>query len=290
MRMNMLCSSTDRLGDNMLFDAHTHLNETSLKPAEKEKFIRSIEDEGMMICDIGFDLESSMNACSHANMYDWCYAAVGSHPHDADNMDDMQLELIKGLARREKVVAIGEIGLDFFKNYSERDNQEYWFRKQIRLANELKMPIAIHERDAVQPVMQILKEEGAFSDERKSWFPKRPGPGGKMTDDARVVIHCFSASKEIALQYAAMGATISVAGPITYKNNRKTKDACAAVPIEYLLIETDAPYLTPEPHRGKRNVPAFVKYTAQEVADIKGMEYEDVVRITCENARRFYGI
>lgn len=274
----------------MLFDAHTHLNEESLKPAEKKKFIKSIEDEGMLICDIGYDLESSMAAVNHSNQYDWCYAAVGSHPHDADNMDDMQLELIKGLAMDKKAVAIGEIGLDFFKNFSSHENQEYWFRKQIRLANELKMPISIHERDAVQPVMRILKEEGAFSEERKSWFAKRPGPGGTLTDDARVVIHCFSASKEIALEYVKLGATISVAGPLTYRNNRKTREAVEAVPIEYLLVETDAPYLTPEPHRGKRNVPAYVKYTAEAVAQIKGMRYSDVERITCENARRFYGI
>lgn len=275
----------------MLFDAHTHINETSLGEEEKKNFIQSIIDEGMEgVCDIGFDLESSMKACEHAKQYPWCYAAVGSHPHDADNMDDLQLELIKGLSKRDKVVAIGEIGLDFFKNYSSHENQEYWFRKQIQLANELKMPIAIHERDAVQQVMDILKEEGAFTAERKSWFPKRVGPDGELTDDARVVIHCFSASKEVAMQYVALGATISVAGPLTYKNNRKTVEAVDAVPIEYLLVETDAPYLTPEPLRGRRNVPANVKYTAQKVAEIKGMEYEDVVRITCENAKKFYGI
>lgn len=274
----------------MLFDSHTHLNEVSLTEEEKKNFIKSIEDAGMNICDIGYDLESSMNAVNHSKEYDWCYAAVGSHPHDADNMDELQLELIKGLAADEKAVAIGEIGLDFFKNFSSHENQEYWFRRQIRIANELKMPIVIHERDAVAQVMDILKEEGAFSDERKSWFPKRPGPDGEMKDDARVVIHCFSASKEIAMQYAALGATISVAGPLTYKNNRKTKEAVAAVPIEYLMVETDAPYLTPEPLRGQRNVPANVKYQAMAVADIKGMEYEEVEKITCENARRFYGI
>ena len=118
----------------------------------------------------------------------------------------------------------------------------------------------------------------------------RKGPGGEMTSDARVMIHCFSASKEVAMQYAALGATISVAGPVTYKNNRKTVEAVETVPIEYLTVETDAPYLTPEPRRGRRNVPANVRYTAQKVADIKGMSLEEVAKITSRNARVFFGI
>ena len=275
----------------MLFDAHTHINERSLSDKERADFIKSVEDAGMDgAVDVGYDLESSALAAKHAEMYDWCYAAAGCHPHDADSFDEIQLEMIRGLALKKKVVAIGEIGLDFYRNLSDPEVQEYWFRRQIQLANELKMPIVIHERDAVQAVMDILKEEGAFRDERKSWFPMRKGPGGEMTSDARVMIHCFSASKEVAMQYAALGATISVAGPVTYKNNRKTVEAVETVPIEYLTVETDVPYLTPEPRRGRRNVPANVRYTAQKVADIKGMSLEEVAKITSRNARVFFGI
>ena len=139
-------------------------------------------------------------------------------------------------------------------------------------------------------VMRILKEEGAFSDERKSWFPKRPGPDGTGTADARVMLHCFSSSREIARQYVKLGATISICGPVTYKNNRRTTEVVQDTPIEFLLVETDAPYLTPEPLRGRPNKSTFVEYTARRVAALKGMPFEDVARITCENARRFFGI
>lgn len=275
----------------MLFDAHTHINEKSLGQQERADFISSIEAAGMDgVVDVGYDLESSALAAKHAQMYDWCYAACGCHPHDADSFDEIQLEMIRGLALKKKVVAIGEIGLDFYRNLSDPETQEYWFRRQIQLANELKMPIVIHERDAVQAVMDILKEERAFSDERKSWFPERKAPGGGLSPDARVMIHCFSASREVAMQYIALGATISVAGPVTYKNNRKTVEAVEAVPIEYLLVETDAPYLTPEPLRGRRNVPANVRYTAEKVAQIKGMSFEEVAAITSRNAKVFFGI
>lgn len=220
----------------------------------------------------------------------------------------MELAMYKGLARKKKVVAIGEIGLDFHYDHSPRDIQREWFRRQIRLANQLKMPIVIHSREADQETMDILKEEGAFSEERKSWFPKRPDPSGytlkksdaakkapddpadHMADDARVLIHCFSGSAELAAQYVKLGATISVAGPVTYKNNRKTVAVVAEVPIDFLLVETDSPYLSPEPLRGRRNMSPNVKYTAQKVAEIKDMTLEEVAAKTKENAMRFYGI
>ena len=236
--------------------------------------------------DIGFDPASSEMAADHAEAWPWCYAAVGCHPHDAKVMDEEKLEEIRRLAAREKVVAIGEIGLDFYYDLSDRDVQREWFRKQIRLANELKMPIAIHAREADQEVMDILKEEGAFSDERKSWFPARPDGSA----DARVLLHCFSGSAEMGRQYVKLGATLSVAGPVTYKNNRKTVEMVDAVPLDYLLVETDSPYLTPVPFRGKRNTPLLVEYTARKVAEIKGVTFEEVAEITKENAMRFYGI
>ena len=273
----------------MLFDSHAHINEASYSPEERAELIKTIEASHVdYVADIGYDLASSKLAVEHAAKYPWIYAVVGCHPHDAKSMDDMELAMYKGLARKKKVVAIGEIGLDFHYDHSPRDTQREWFRRQIRLASELKMPIVIHSREADQETMDILKEEGAFSEERKSWFPKRPDPSGytlkksdaakasaddaadRMVDDARVLIHCFSGSAELAAQYVKLGATISVAGPVTYKNNRKTVAAVAEVPIDFLLVETDSPYLSPEPLRGRRNMSPNVEYTAKKVAEIKG--------------------
>lgn len=271
----------------MLFDSHAHINNESFSEEERQALIQKIEASNLdYVMDIGFNLESSSMATKHAQMLPWCYAAVGCHPHDTKDMDDMQLAMFKGLAKKDKVQAIGEIGLDFHYDYSERDAQRYWFRQQIKLANELKMPIVIHAREADQEVMDILKEEGAFSAERKAWFAARPDGSG----DARVLLHCFSGSRELGQQYVKLGATISVAGPVTYKNNKKTAAVVEALSIEHLLVETDSPYLTPEPFRGKRNIPPYVEYTARKVAEIKGMELEEVARQTSENAKRFFGI
>ena len=293
----------------MLFDSHAHINEASYSPEERAELIKTIEASDVdYVADIGYDLASSKLAVEHAARYPWCYAVVGCHPHDARSMDDMELAMYKGLARKKKVVAIGEIGLDFHYDHSPRDIQREWFRRQIQLANQLKMPIVIHSREADQETMDILKEEGAFSEERKSWFPKRPDPSGytlkkseaakktpddsadHMADDARVLIHCFSGSAELAAQYVKLGATISVAGPVTYKNNRKTVAVVTEVPMDFLLVETDSPYLSPEPLRGRRNMSPNVKYTAQKVAEIKDLTLEEVAAKTKENAMRFYGI
>ena len=281
----------------MLFDAHAHLNNEDNTPEMLEELEETIERSSLdYVMDIGFDVPSSYVAAAHAKAFPWCYAAVGCHPHDAKTMDEEKLDEIRKLAAGEKVMAIGEIGLDFFYDRSERDVQREWFRRQIRLANELKMPIVIHAREADQEVMDILKEEQAFSKERKSWFPKRPDPEGfaggtdGLADDARVLLHCFSGSAELGKQYVKLGATLSVAGPVTYKNNKKTVAMVDAIPIDFLLVETDAPFLTPVPHRGERNTPVNVEFTARKVAEIKGLTFEETAAKTKENAIRFYGI
>ena len=335
----------------ILFDSHTHINNDTYSEAERAQLIADIEASDVAYAmDIGFDLASSERAVSDAALLPWCYAAVGVHPHDTKTMTEEIYEKIRRLAGQPKVQAIGEIGLDFYYNHSDAEDQRYWFRRQIRLANELHMPIVIHAREADQETMDILKAEGAFSEERCGWFPPRPGTGigrkagaqttqkasragegGRaeacdctradlgatrteacdciradldamraeacdctenccMEKDARVLLHCFSGSRELAEQYVKLGATISIAGPVTYKNNRKTSEVVSAIPIEYLLVETDAPYLTPEPHRGKKNQSPYVAYTARRVALLKGISYEEAARRTLENAKRFYGI
>ena len=275
----------------MLFDSHTHLNNENINDELRDQLAAEIDASDVnYVMDVGFDLGSSMQAIEDAAKYPWCYAAVGVHPHDAKTLDEDVLTLVKGLTKKPKVQAIGEIGLDFYYDHSDRDVQRYWFRRQIQLANELKMPIAIHSREADQETMDILKEEGAFTAERAGWFPKRKGPNGEMVPDCRVLLHCFSGSKELAQQYVKLGATISIAGPVTFKNNRKTREVVEALPIEFLLVETDAPYLTPEPFRGKKNKSPFVEHTARKIAEIKGMDYEEVAKITCQNAKVFYDI
>jgi len=263
----------------MLFDSHAHLNSERYED-DRDKIVEAIEKSDLeYVMDIGFDLESSVMAVEHAKKYSWCYAAVGCHPHDTKMMDEATLAMFKGLAKKPKVKAIGEIGLDYYYDHSERDVQQYWFRRQVQLALELDMPIVIHDRDANDDVMRILKEEGVFA---KSRIDK--------LGDAKLLMHCFSGSKELAHQYIKLGAAISIAGPITYKNARKSIEVVQEIPLEHLLIETDAPYLTPEPFRGKRNQPGYVEYTARKIAEIKGLTYEEVVRITCNNAKKFFSI
>lgn len=298
----------------MLFDTHTHLNNENYSDEEREALAAEIESsEVELVMDVGFDEPSSELAVKHANSYPWCYAVIGMHPHDSRLMNDEMLEKFRRLAMTEKKVkAIGEIGLDFHYDLSPRDVQRHWFRQQIRLANELRLPIVVHSREADQEVFDILKEEGAFSDERKSWFPRRPAPtapvefdvmgaGGKVREhravsfadcspDARVDIHCFSGSRELAIEYVKAGATLGVDGPLTYKNNKKTVQVVEAVPIEFLMAETDAPYLTPVPFRGKPNKSPYVEYVVRKIAEIKGISYEVAAKATYENGKRFFGI
>jgi len=254
----------------MLFDSHAHLNSEKYAEDREELFKRIEASKVSYVMDVGFDLESSMMAVSHAAAHEWCYAAVGCHPHDAKTMDEDSMILFKGLAKKSKVMAIGEIGLDYYYDHSERDVQRHWFRRQIQLALSLGKPIIIHDRDAHGDVMQILKEERAF--------------------ETKVLMHCFSGSKELAEQYVKLGATLSIAGPVTYKNAHKTVEVVRAIPLEHLLIETDAPYLTPEPFRGKRNEPAYVEYTARRIAEIKGITFEEAAEATLRNAKEFFGI
>jgi TatD DNase family protein len=271
----------------MLFDSHAHINNETYNQNEREKLIRDIENSDVSyVMDVGFDLESSLLAYNHAQKYDWCYAIVGCHPHEAEKMSEEDLILFKGLAKKPKVQAIGEIGLDYYRNLSDPEIQRYWFRRQIQLALELSMPIVIHDRDANNDVMQILKEEGVFSKARTDQFPRH----ADGLPDARLLMHCYSGSREMAEQYLKLGATISIAGPVTYKNARKLVEVVEAIPIEHLLIETDAPYLTPEPLRGRPNQSPYVEHTARKIAEIKGLSYEEAARITCENAKRFFNI
>ena len=278
----------------MLFDAHTHLNEEDFTDEERTERIREIEEDPQLegVVDIGCDVPSSVMAARHAAAYPWCFATVGVHPHAAGTMTEEDLKEIHRLAGLPGVCAIGEIGLDYHYDNAPREAQQAWFRRQIALALELEMPIVIHSREADRQTMDILIEEGAFSEERREHFAPRTVLAGweAAAPSAGVVIHCFSGSAELAAEYVRLGADLGIAGPVTYKNARKTVEVVEALPIEFLLVETDAPYLTPEPLRGKPNKSSYVEHTARRVAVIKGMEIERVAAVTMENAKRFFDI
>lgn len=276
----------------MLFDAHAHINQDTFTDEERAEIIREAERSQLLsyVLDAGFDLPSSKQAIKDAEENPWIYAAVGVHPHDTDSMTEEILGEIEKLAAHPKAVAIGEIGLDFHYDFSDRENQRKWFRRQIKLANSLKMPIMIHTREADEETFNILCEEGAFSEERKTWFPERKGPDGTPESHAAVLLHCYSGSAELAKEYVKKGATISICGPVTYKNNKKTVRVVEEIPLCYLTAETDSPYLTPEPLRGKKNRPWYVEHTVRRIADIKGITFEEAAETTCENALIFFGI
>jgi len=224
-----------------LFDSHAHLNYERYKGRERTAVMDRVESSPVAyVVDVGFDIASSRQSVADAAARGWCYAAAGVHPHDAKTLTEKAFSELRELIKAPKVVALGEIGLDFYRDFSPRDAQRDAFRRQLRLALEEGMPVIIHDRESGGETIRILKEEGAFSDARRAAFPPNPQTGAP---DARVLLHCFSGSAEQAAEYIGLGCTISVAGPVTYKNNKKTVRVACEVPLAHLLIETDSPYL-----------------------------------------------
>lgn len=254
----------------MLIDSHAHLDDRRFDK-DRDKLIKSFKKSGIdLIINPGADISSSIKAVSLSEEYDNIYAAVGVHPHSAKEMDESSINILKSFTDRDKVIAIGEIGLDFYYDNSPRDIQRQRFIEQLNLAKEVDLPVIIHTRDAAQETFEILKE----------------AQDGKLEG----VLHCYSGSVEMALEYIKLGFYISLAGPVTFKNARVSKEVAKAVPLEKLLIETDAPYLTPEPHRGKRNEPLFVRYVAGTIAELRGISFDEVAKQTSENAKKLFRI
>ncbi|WLR41917.1 TatD family hydrolase [Bacillus carboniphilus] len=254
----------------MLFDTHAHLNAYQYDEDLQEVIDRAKEEGVTNIVVVGFDTETINRAMKLIEEYDFLYAAIGWHPVDAIDMTDEHLKWIKELSSHPKVVAIGEMGLDYHWDKSPKEIQKEVFRKQIKLAKEVNLPIIIHNREATSDVVEILQEEGARE------------IGG--------IMHCFSGSLEVAKQCLDMNFFLSFGGPVTFKNARKVKEVAKEVPLDRLLIETDCPYLTPHPYRGKRNEPSYVKYVAEELARLKEKSYKEIVQITEENAKKLFAI
>ena len=254
-----------------LIDSHAHIYGKEFAQDFTEMMQRAKEAGVGLVIAVGADLESSREACALAEAHDEIYCSVGIHPHDADRVTERCYELVREMAlTNPKVVAIGEVGLDFFRDRSPRPAQEEVFRRFIRLARELSLPLIIHDRDAHDRIVAIMKEEQAGE------------VGG--------VLHCFSGDLQMAMECIEMGFRISIPGTVTYPSNEALRDVVRGVKIEQLMVETDAPYLTPVPHRGKRNEPAYVRLAAERIAQLKGLSAEDVGRITSFNTRRLFRI
>lgn len=254
----------------MLFDSHAHLNDEQYDDDRDEVIRRALEQGVSRILNIGFNRETIETTLSLAEQYGFIYAAVGWHPHDAATMTDEDLKWIRSLTEHPKVVALGEMGLDYYRNYSPKEVQEEVFRRQIRLAREVGMPIIIHNREADRDVLRVLREEGA--------------------EEVGGVMHCFGGDWSMAQECLEMNFLIGLGGPVTFKNAHLPKEIAARVPLDRLLIETDSPYLAPHPHRGKRNESGYVRLVAEKIAELRGISFEEVARKTSANACRLFGI
>ncbi|MEK9200285.1 TatD family hydrolase [Ureibacillus sp. 179-F W5.1 NHS] len=252
----------------MFIDTHVHLNADQYEEDLQQVIERAIEAKVEKMVVVGFDRKTIEKAMKLADEYEFIYAVIGWHPVDAIDCTPEDLEWIEQLAAHPKVVGIGETGLDYYWDKSPKDVQQELFRKQIHLAQKLKLPIVIHNREATGDVVKILREENAAS------------VGG--------VMHCFSGSVETAHECIAMNFMISLGGPVTFKNARQPKEVAKEIPLEHLMIETDAPYLAPHPYRGKRNEPSYVPLVAEEIARQKELTVDEVARVTTSNAIKFF--
>ncbi|MEK5040577.1 TatD family hydrolase [Sporosarcina sp. FSL K6-3457] len=254
----------------MFIDTHVHLNADQYEEDIDEVIGRALEAGVEKMVVVGFDRKTIIRAMELAEQHAFIYAVVGWHPVDAVDCAEEDLAWIESLAAHPKVVGIGETGLDYYWDKSPKDVQQELFRKQIRLAQKVNLPIIIHNRDATADVVRILREEAAEK------------TGG--------IMHCFGGSVETAKECIAMNFMISLGGPVTFKNARMPKEVATDISLDHLLIETDAPYLAPHPYRGKRNEPAWVTLVAEEIARLKGLPVEEVAQRTTENAVKLFNM
>ena len=253
----------------MIFESHAHYDDKAFDE-DREALLRQMPEKGIGgIVNVSASVEGIRDTLALAGKYPFVYAAVGIHPDEAGSLDDEALAWIRGQCDRDKVVAVGEIGLDYYWDKESHDIQKYWFERQLELAREKGLPVIIHSREAAQDTMDIMRE-------------KAQGLPG--------VIHCFSYSPEMAKEYVRMGYYIGVGGVVTFKNAKKLKETVQQVPLERILLETDCPYLAPVPYRGKRNCSLYLPYVVKEIAGLKGVSLEEVTETTERNARALYGL
>ena len=250
----------------MYFESHAHYDDGRFKN-DREEILNLLPSCGIdYVINVGCDMKSSRESIKMAEKYDYIYAAVGVHPHDAENMKESDLDEIRQMSNHKKVVAIGEIGLDFYYDNSPRDIQRYWFKRQLEIVKELNKPVIIHSRDASQETFDIIKESGV----------------------KKGVIHCYSGSAQMAIDYVKMGFYIGVGGVVTFSNAKKLVEVVEAIQLEQILIETDSPYLSPIPNRGQRNDSRNLQFVVEKIAKIKDISPEKVANITKLNAKQLF--
>jgi len=257
-------------GFHMIFDTHAHYDDEQFD-IDRDSLLLSMKENGIgTIVNIGANLASSETTLELAHKYDFIYAAVGVHPSDCAELSEDNFDRIRQMSADEKCVAIGEIGLDYYWPEPDHELQKKWFVRQLDLARQVKLPVVIHSRDAAADTVQILKDNNA--------------------GDIGGVVHCFSYSMEVALECVKMGFYIGVGGVLTFKNGKKMKEVVSEIPMEKIILETDCPYLAPEPNRGKRNSSLNLPYVVKAMAEIKGISEQEVIDITEQNARSMYRI
>ena len=256
--------------DAVIFDSHAHYDDASFA-FDRERFFGSLNEHNVgYIVNVGSNIRSLTWVRHFCDKYENVYGAIGIHPDETKGLNDVIFDRMDKLCDHNKIAAVGEIGLDYYWNSSPKEVQKYWFARQMALAKEKKLPVIIHSREAAQDTFDMIEA----ADMREY--------GG--------VVHCYSGSPEMALEYIKMGFLIGVGGVVTFKNGRKLKEVVEAVPLESILLETDSPYLAPVPFRGKRNDSSLIKYIAETVARIKQVSYDEVLKITCQNAKRLFHI
>ena len=252
---------------NNIFDSHAHYTDKAFNE-DRKIILDSFKESGVCgIINCGADIESSFSSIELSNKYDYIYAACGIHPEEADKTPENYIDLLRTLAKNEKCIAIGEIGLDYYWRQDTKELQKELFEKQILLAKELDLPIIVHDREAHGDTIEILKKH-------------RP----------KGVLHCFSGSPETATEVLKLGMYIGLGGALTFKNARKAVEVAQMLPLDRLLLETDCPYMAPVPMRGKRNNSAYISYIAEKVAEIKGIDPQTVLDVTTENTKRLFNI
>ncbi len=253
----------------MIFDSHAHYDSEQFDE-DRDALLSSMTEHGVgTILNVGANWDSVTEAVELAHKYPHVYAAVGLHPDEVGVLDEERFAFLKEQCQKDKVVAVGEIGLDYYWDTESHEVQKTWFIRQLELARELDLPVVIHSREAAADTLEIMKEYGK---------------------GLRGVIHCFSYSLELAREYIKMGFYIGVGGVVTFKNGRKLKEIVEEIPLEKILLETDAPYLAPVPFRGKRNDSSYLTYVAKEIANLKGITAEEVIAQTEQNARELFDI
>ena len=255
---------------NKIFETHAHYEDVKFD-SDREELLASLPKQNIeYVINVGSNLETTKRSIELAKQYDYIFAAVGVHPSDVEELDESSYDVLEKAAKFEKTVAIGEIGLDYYwdKELGVQEKQREWFKRQMLLAKEHNLPVIIHSRDAAEDTMRVMKEVKA---------EEIPG-----------VIHCYSYSVEMAKEFIKMGYYIGIGGVVTFKNAKKLKEVAAEIPLERILLETDCPYMAPEPHRGERNSSLYIPYVVEKLAEIRNISKEEIISTTNQNARKLF--